>query len=51
MIHFYEDQRHLKVNPELRYSNLAVEFDKNKTAIGVLSHNFFNSKWLAGTDL
>ena len=51
LVHIYGAKFHLEVNPELCYSNLAVEFDNDKRALRVLSRDFFNKKWLAGTDL
>lgn len=51
LVHIYGEHHRLEVNPEFRYSYLAVEFDNKKTVVMVLSHNFFNKEWLSGVNL
>ncbi|HHD92425.1 MAG TPA: hypothetical protein ENL06_02250 [Candidatus Portnoybacteria bacterium] len=47
MVRIYGDTRHLGIDPQYKFSDIAVVFNKEGKAIKVLSHTFFNEKWLS----
>ncbi len=46
VVHIYGQKIVLDINPQYKFSNIAVVFDNDGKVVKVFSHDFFNEKWL-----